>query len=271
MDNLPVALVKGREAQSVSLPTVEQQQQQTEGIDAVTALQPPARRPKLGKPRRSYSVMDYEPVLLPWQRRTAPGARLTFTTLPTEMHFAIFDFLDPIDATCLGLASKHLYAIHRRLHGAVPLSVRRDGPNELEWAWHRAAYPAPTPALSALTPCYDAGDKAVAAVAVNNAPVPPPGSQQQQHLTALRVRGKGLCRKCGVSRCELHKHIVEWMPAEYEYCSVRDRFVPSPGREAATKSSCYRSNPTNHNRCGRHRVVRRREEAGRSSSSAVGA
>lgn len=262
-DISPAALVKGREAQSASVPTVEQQ---TEGTDAVTDLQRPARRLKLGKPRRSYSVMDYEPVLPPWQRRTAPGARLTFTGLPTEMLYAFFDFLDPIDATCLGLANKQLYAIHRRLHGSVPLSVRRDGPNELEWAWHRAAYPAPEPALCALTPCYvDDYDKAaVAAPAVMG---------NQQHLTALRVRGKGLCRKCGVSRCELHKHIVEWMPAEYEYCSVRDQFVPSPeGKDvAAAKKSCYRSNPTNNSRCGRHRVARRREEAGRSSSSAVAA
>lgn len=235
-DISPAPVVKGREVQSASLPAVEQQQ--SESIDSVAALQPSSqRRPKMGKPRRSYSVMDYEPVL-PWQR-PAPGA-LTFSTLPAEMHFAFFDFLDPIDATCLGLTNKHMYSIHRRMHGSVPLSVRRNGPNELEWAWHRAAYPAP-PELT-MTPC-----KAVDQAAASS------------HLTALRVRGKGLCRKCGVSRCELHKHLVEWMPAGYEYCSVRDRFVPSPqGEEAdARKKSCYMSNPTNHNRCGRHRPKRR--------------
>ncbi|CAN8105860.1 unnamed protein product [Discula destructiva] len=235
----PAAVVKGREAQSVSFPSTEQQQ--TESADLVTALQPSQqRRPKLGKPRRSYSVMDYEPVL-PWQR-PAPGA-LTFSTLPAEMHFALFDFLDPIDATCLGLTCKYMYSIHRRMHGSVPLSVRRDGPNELEWAWHRAAYPAPSEL--AMTPCKPPSPPTAAAAAAGP-------------LTALRVRGKGLCRKCGVSRCELHKHIVEWMPANYEYCSVRDRFVPLPAGEAeALKKSCYMSNPTNSNRCGRHRVKRR--------------
>lgn len=229
---LPAAAVRGRESQGVSLPTVEQQQ--SENSDSIAALPPPQqRRPQLGKPRRSYSVMDYEPVP-PWQR-PAYGA-LTFFSLPAEIHFAFFDFLDPIDATCLGLTNKYFYSIHRRMHGSVPLSVRRDGPNELEWAWHRAAYP--TPSL-AMTPCsVDVGkDKATS------------------HLTSLRVRGKGLCRKCGVSRCELHKHIVEWMPPDYEYCSVRDRFVPSPGEEA--RKSCYMSNPTKTNRCGRHRVKRR--------------
>ncbi|KAJ4396276.1 hypothetical protein N0V93_000495 [Gnomoniopsis smithogilvyi] len=228
----PAAAAKGREAQSASVPEVEQQQ--SERSDVVAALPPQRRRPQLGKPRRSYSVMDYEPVL-PWQRPTY-GA-LTFSSLPAEVHFAFFDFLDPIDATCLGLTNKHFYSIHRRLHGSVPLSVRRDGPNELEWAWHRAAYP--TPSL-AMTPCSaDMGNKAAS------------------HLTALRVRGKGLCRKCGVSRCELHKHIVEWMPPNYEYCSVRDRFVPAPDAEA--KKSCYMSNPTKTNRCGRHRVKRRED------------
>lgn len=231
---LPAAVAKGREAQSISTPKMEQQQ--SESSDSVAALPPPQRRrPQMGKPRRSYSVMDYEPVL-PWQRPTY-GA-LTFSSLPAEVHFAFFDFLDPIDATCLGLTNKHFYSIHRRMHGSVPLSVRRDGPNELEWAWHRAAYP--TPSL-AMTPCsVDVGSNKAAS-----------------QLTALRVRGKGLCRKCGVSRCELHKHIVEWMPPNYEYCSVRDRFVPSPGEEV--KKSCYMSNPTKSNRCGRHRLKKRED------------
>lgn len=243
-DISPAAIVKGREVESASLPTGDQQQ--SEGADSIAALQPvQQRRPKLGKPRRSYSVMDYEPVL-PWQR-PAPGT-LTFSTLPAEMHFAFFDFLDPIDATCLGLANRYLYSIHRRLHGSVPLSVRRNGPNELEWAWHRAAYPAPSEL--AMTPCKSVDESKAAAPAMAS-----------QHLTALRVRGKGLCRKCGVSRCELHKHIVEWMPAKYEYCSVRDRFVPSPPEEeGARKKTCYMSNPTNTNRCGRHRVKRREGE-----------
>ncbi|KAF3760864.1 hypothetical protein M406DRAFT_47368 [Cryphonectria parasitica EP155] len=194
------------------------------------------RRPKLGPPRRSYSVMDYEPV--PPEQRPASGP-LTLTTLPPELHFAIFDHLDPIDATCLGLTSSHFYSIHRRMHGPVPLSVRRDGPNELEWAWHRAAYPTPSMSL-----CPNAAT--TGSLGLENA--------KAGHLAALRVRGKGLCRKCGTSRCELHKHIVEWMPADYEYCAVRDKFVPRPGEEA--KAQCYMSNPTNTTRCGRHRIRR---------------
>lgn len=237
----PVPIVKGREAQSASLPTREQQQDEaSDSVKALQSIQP--RRPMLGKPRRSYSVMDYEPVL-PWQR-PAPGA-LTFSTLPAEMHFAFFDLLDPIDATCLGLTCKYLYSIHRRMHGSVPLSVRRDGPNELEWAWYRAAYPTPSMALTPCKPSTDVGHD----------------SRPAGHLTALRVRGKGMCRKCGVSRCELHKHILEWMPAEYEYCSVRDRFVPSPQGEDVSRKSCYMSNPTNNSRCGRHRINRTREKS----------
>ncbi len=92
------------------------------------------RRPTLGQPRRSYSVMDYEPI--PHHHR--PSARMTLLDLPSELHFAIFDFLDPIDSTCLGLTNKHFYDIHRRMHGTISLSARRDGPNELEWAWHLA-------------------------------------------------------------------------------------------------------------------------------------
>ncbi|PSR97640.1 hypothetical protein BD289DRAFT_458847 [Coniella lustricola] len=221
---------------SAQIPEDDRRQQQ-EISDSITPLanerQPGPRRPKLGAPRRSYSVMDYEPV--PPEQRPSSGP-LTLATLPAELHFAVFDFLDPIDATCLGLTNKHFYSIHRRMHGSVPLSVRRDGPNELEWAWHRAAYPSPSKAFCP-----------------NAATTGPLGldSDRASHLAALRVRGKGLCRKCGVSRCELHKHIVEWMPANFEYCSVRDKFVPRPGDEARTH--CYMSNPTNSSRCGRHR------------------
>lgn len=240
------AALMATKAQSASVPgPAGQHQENSDSVAPLSNGRPSySRRPKLGPPRRSYSVTDYEPV--PPEQRPASGP-LTFTTLPSELHFAIFDFLDPIDATCLGLTNKDLYAIHRRMHGSVPLSVRRDGPNELEWAWHKAAYPTPS---MALTPCPDSS---------MTGPLGVDGGDKAGHLAALRVRGKGLCRKCGVSRCELHKHIVEWMPADYEYCSVRDKFVPRPGEEA--RAHCYMSNPTNSTRCGRHRLRRNNKTA----------
>lgn len=200
-----------------------------EAVAALAVVKPaPLRRPRMGAPRRSYSVMDYEPV--PPEQR--PSTRLVLEKLPSELHYAIFDHLDPIDATCLGLTNSHFYDVHRRMHGTVPLSVRRSGPNELEWAWHLAGYP-------------------------RNNKVQAAGSEADKAagLVALRVRGKGLCRKCGVSRCELHKHIREWVPEKYEYCSVRDKFVPRPGEEA--KTHCYMSNPSKQDRCGRHRPVKK--------------
>lgn len=222
-----------QEAQGAIVAALEDQ----ETADAVTPLEQnnnrPShpRRPKLGAPRRSYSVMDYEPV--PPEQQPSSGP-LTLSTLPPELHYTIFDQLDPIDATCLGLANRHFYSIHRRMHGSVPLSVRRDGPNELEWAWHKAAYPS-----------THAG-----AISTTNTLVH--DSHGTMDLAALRVRGKGLCRKCGVSRCELQKHIRDWVPDNYEYCSVRDKFVLKPGEDA--RAHCYMSNPTNTTRCGRHRI-----------------
>lgn len=223
---------KDAEAQRASAP--EQQQETFDSVPPLESNIPTQpRRPKLGAPRRSYSVMDYEPI--PPEQRPACGP-LTFTTLPSELHYAIFDFLDPIDATCLGLTNSHFYAIHRRMHGSVPLSVRRNGPNDMEWAWHLAGYPSKA----------TGNNKATTATADTL------GASDKANLAALRVRGKGLCRKCGVNRCELHKHIRDWMPDSFEYCSVRDRFVPKPGEEA--KDKCYMSNPRNSSRCGRHRV-----------------
>lgn len=158
--------------------------------------------------------------------------------LPRELHFAIFDFLDPIDSTCFGLAARDLYAIHRRMHGTVPLSARRYGPNELEWAWHLAGGP-PTTATTA-------------------PPLPSSGMTAQERkennaLAKLRVRGQAYCRKCGVCRCELHKHIQDWVGEGLEYCSVKQKFRPEAPEGA--RPYCYMSVPKDPNRCGRHRVM----------------
>ncbi|CAK7246139.1 MAG: hypothetical protein STHCBS139747_007761 [Sporothrix thermara] len=186
-------------------------------------------RPKLGPPRRSYSVMDYEPA--PHHHRLSEN--LGLCDLPAELHYVIFDFLDPIDSTCLGLTNKHFYDIHRRMHGSVPLSVRRSGPNDMEWVWHLAGR------------MMHAGHSDAATLAATT-----------NALAMLRVRGQALCRKCGVSRCELHKHIQDWMGPKYEYCTVREKFGP-PAPEGA-KEFCYLSNPKDPHRCGRHRVTKSR-------------
>jgi hypothetical protein len=181
-----------------------------------------SRRPQIGAPRRSYSVMDYEPVLPHHQ----PGGRLSLAEVPGEIHMAIFDWLDPIDSACLGLTNKHFYAVHRRMHGTVPLSARRSGPNDMERAWYLASRP-----MNALSPGMSG--------------IP------ERDLAMLRVKGKGLCRKCGVYRCELNKHLKEWMPEGAEYCSIREKFGP-PAPEGA-KEYCFLVKPNRPDRCGRHR------------------
>ncbi|KUI55382.1 hypothetical protein VP1G_02740 [Cytospora mali] len=229
------AVPRDAEVQMSSAPVPGQQHETSDSVAPLESSRPSQpRRPKMGAPRRSYSVMDYEPV--PPEQRPASGP-LTLSTLPSELHYAIFDFLDPIDATCLGLTNSHFYSIHRRMHGSVPLSVRRDGPNDMEWAWHLAGYPS----------LASGSSNAAAGTTTNTL-----GASDKTNLAAWRVRGKGLCRKCGVSRCELHKHIKDWVPENYEYCSVRDRFVHRPGEDA--KEHCYMSNPRITTRCGRHRM-----------------
>ena len=182
--------------------------------------QPSRRRPLLGPRQRSYSVTDKEPI-------PAASQGLSLMELPTELHLAIFDFLDLIDSTCLGLTNRHFYSIHRRRHGIIALSTRRKGPNNLEWAWHKAGVPQPS-----------------APVAKNAGAL--------TALSKLRVRGQGYCRKCGITRCELHKHIQSWMGEEAEYCSIKRKFGRAAPADAV--SYCYRSKPNDPNRCGRHCV-----------------
>ncbi|KAH6652652.1 hypothetical protein BKA67DRAFT_536382 [Truncatella angustata] len=183
---------------------------------ATAVSHPLAPRPELHGPQRSYSVMDYVP--LPVLQR--PGEKLQLVHLPPELHFAIFDFLDDLDSTCLGLTSRHFYYIHRRMRGTIPLSTRRDGPNDMEWIWRLAG------------------------------PLIAKGHSEESAVNSVLPRGQVYCRKCGVSRCELHKHMQEWMGPGYEYCEVRQKFGPMAPADA--KRNCYRSSPRHPHRCGRH-------------------
>ena len=48
--------------------------------------------------------------------------------LPKDLKMCIFDYLSPIDSTCLGLASKHLYPTYRyRFPEPLPLNHLGEG------------------------------------------------------------------------------------------------------------------------------------------------
>ncbi|KAI1762158.1 hypothetical protein GGR53DRAFT_433059 [Hypoxylon sp. FL1150] len=179
-----------------------------------------SKRPALPGPLRSYSVTDVEPV--PWTHQ--PGVAFTLEDMPPELHYAVFDFLDPIDSTCLGLTNSHFYSIHKRMHGKVPLSARREGPNDMEWVWRNAFYSGPFVSSS--------------------------GVGKQNALAMLSPRGQVYCRKCRTARCELHNHIREWIGEGREYCDVSQKFGPAAPENA--RAFCYRSSPRHPHRCGRH-------------------
>ena len=219
------------------------------------------KRPAMPVPQRSYSVMDEEPV--PLTQR--PGSALTLPDLPPELHYAIFDFLDPIDSTCLGLTSRQFYAVHRRMHGTVRLGTRREGPNDMEWVWRHAGPFVPSSSSKKSKPSGA-----------------PSTSSARNALAVLSPRGQVYCRKCRTARCELHKHIRDWINGvegggkrnknksgksgagagagveELQYCEISQKF----GRAAddGAPPVCYRSSPRHPHRCGRHtrqqRVVR---------------
>ncbi|KAM0234658.1 hypothetical protein ACHAP5_009967 [Fusarium lateritium] len=204
-------------AVEVSPPLAVTSTSQAPAEDKTTQL---ASRPKLPPPRRSYSVMDYEPFP---QTQPQPPKDHTLLDLPSELHYTIFDHLDPIDSVCFGLTNSNFYEIHRRLHGTVPLSSRYSGPNDMEWAWRGAG------------PLVHRHER--------NAEVENPVKQ-------MRVKGQVYCRKCGISRCELHSHLKDWMGDGYEYCSVKEVYGKPAGEDA--KPYCYIKSPKNPHRCGRH-------------------
>lgn len=156
--------------------------------------------------------------------------------LPIELHYQIFKLLDPIDSTCLGLTASQLYLVHRHYHGALRLSSRRIGPNDLEWAWQGF------PNLMKQ---------------INQSPMEEAKRSLEDKLASYRGT---YCHHCGMSRCELHRHIRHWMKyneEEAEYCSVSERFGP-PAIKKASKF-CYHCNPRSPQRCGRHYNRRTRE------------
>ncbi|KAH8685637.1 hypothetical protein BGZ60DRAFT_522923 [Tricladium varicosporioides] len=67
---------------------------------------------------------------------------------------------------------------------------------------------------------------------------------------AWELVGKQECRHCGIYRCELHKHIKSWMPADLEYCTMKLNFGFPAGEGA--NLTCYRGKPSKPRRCGRH-------------------
>jgi hypothetical protein len=196
------------------------------------------RRPKLPPPRRSYSVTDYEPPMPPGQPR--PSARLTLLDLPSELHYSLLDFLDPIDSVCFGLAHPRFYPLHRRKYGTVPLSSRYSGPNDMEWAWRGAG-----PLVHPDSASTNVGSKLKPA-----STMPTASAASDKALGQLRVKGQVYCRKCGVYRCELHRHLRAWMPPGMEYCEIKETFGSPAGPDA--KPYCFMSSPKNPNRCGRH-------------------
>ncbi|TQV92027.1 F-box domain-containing protein [Cordyceps javanica] len=266
----------------------------------VSALRPQAGKKKQ-PPRRSYSATDKEPedaVLAPDQPRPPPpasslrggsgirsggvgvgvgGGAGGLLDLPPELHYTLFDFLDPIDAVCLGLAHPALYAVHRRKNSRVPLSSRYNGPNDLEWVWRGVRHLNQrgggggsgggdmnhNSSSGTSTPITSVDQQETTSISQQQ-------RQQQQkneHSTAggggggggsaldkLRVKGQVYCRKCGISRCELHRHIKSWMGDGYQYCEIKERFGP-PAPDGA-KSYCFMSSPKDRHRCGRHGALR---------------
>ncbi|KAL0931197.1 putative F-box domain-containing protein [Colletotrichum truncatum] len=161
-------------------------------------------------------------------------SQLRITDLPPEIHHYIVDFLDRIDSTCFGLTNRHFFAIHQRRHGSVPLSTGRDKLNDIEWVWGLA------------TATIDKESGLTSFEADNRANV----DQKSASAGEPTTPNKPYCRICNFLRCELHRHLNEWIPRNLEYCSVSQRLGPPALKDAA--DYCHRRSPRDPRRCGRH-------------------
>ncbi|KAE8441066.1 hypothetical protein EG329_005895 [Mollisiaceae sp. DMI_Dod_QoI] len=53
------------------------------------------------------------------------------STLPPEVLLDLFDHLDSVTSTCLGLCNKNFYKLHRAKHGTVSLTATSNGSDGL--------------------------------------------------------------------------------------------------------------------------------------------
>lgn len=170
----------------------------------------------------------------------------TLEGLPVELHKAIFERLDVIDSTCLGLTNKRFYNIHRSLHGTVPLATRRDGLNYVEQAWQTSA------GFGSISSLMAGMAAAVSIALVLPATMAPTTGNMvgRFNLGKVRTRVRAPCTTCSFLRCELHKHIKDWFGKEFEYCTVREKFVSLAEEEAP--ELCCGNSPDDDCVCIRH-------------------
>jgi hypothetical protein len=81
-----------------------------------------------------------------------------------------------------------------------------------------------------------------------------PLNMRRKGPNPLERAWKGNCRHCGAHRCQLYRHLKDWMPTDYEYCAIRQ--VYGCEAEEGAERYCYRSNPSKPEFCGRHREMR---------------
>ena len=198
--------------------------------------------PSMGPPQRTRSVTGYVPSNI----TARPSRRLQLGDLPTEIHDAIFDFLDDIDATVLGLTSGHFYAIQRARIGKVPLDLTRMCPNDLEWCWRAWGhlFQQCTPdVLKQTYPLRTTKDCS------------PDTIGRYGELSAYRLKGQQWCNHCQHCRCQLWRHITSFFPGS-EFCSISRKF--GPVRQQPVSNNlwwCHRKSPQNPKLCGRHQPV----------------
>ncbi|KAK1660054.1 hypothetical protein BDP55DRAFT_677639 [Colletotrichum godetiae] len=168
---------------------------------------------------------------------------LAIIDLPPELHLIILDFLDIVDGTCFGLASRYFYALHRRRHGRVHLDAGRPGPNGQEWAW-RLAFPLSRfkPINIAMTTIAESQDETTCTLTYEH-PISQPQPNPQPHFS---------CEKCGRELCELQRHLRKWFPQDHEYCRISGKYVRADSCREKQVFFCHRRSPKNHALCGKH-------------------
>lgn len=157
--------------------------------------------------------------------------RTLLLDLPPEIYGMLFQVLEPIDAICFGLTCSKLYTILPQKHIKTPLTRRCISTNIHEWIWRDLRHLSQMRLLAQER--QEPGGHAIGTC--NERP---------------QAKDERCCQKCGISPCELYRHIDSWMGHDYEYCEVTQRF----GRPAPKwgQPDCFMSKNINNHHCGRH-------------------
>lgn len=214
----------------------------------------------ISKPKRSATVAvlreEVEPLTQSTRNTTTMAA--TLDTIPTELQLLIKSHLNPIDATCFALAAPSLYNNSIIVTPPLTSTVPTEATTSATVPVVRSSTPLGTPLNFRPRPTLSRTASAHA-TPQHSSGYSTPSDEKTQYF---HLEIPSICHHCRSTRCSLHNHIAGFVGSDFEFCSVRGKFIRTDDDASSDDGSvssgmsghrsCWRSCPPRPGVCGRH-------------------